>query len=314
MNFFQTAYKGLNDWWMYFVTLILMFVFTQLGTVPLIFVAFKQVNFNLEKFRIAGQNNFMNIGIDSNLFLFLMVLGAAVGIAGLFIGVRYIHNKQFKWIITARENVDWKRIIYGFSLWGILSAVLIFIGIMMEPAVYEWNFNLIPFLILVFISFVFIPLQTSLEEFIFRGYLMQGIGLLVKNKWFPFLFTSILFGLLHGANPEIEKMGQLALIFYIAAGFFFGIITLMDDGMELSLGVHASNNIVAAILVTTDWTVFQTEALFLDRSEPSLGLEMFIPIFVIYPIVIFIFAKKYKWNNWKDKLLGKIETPNFIEE
>ena len=314
MSFFQTGYKGANDWWMYVVTLVLMFICTQIGSVPLIFVAFKQVGFDLQKLNLAGKDNFMNIGIDANLFLFLMILSFAVGIIGLYLGVKFIHKKQFKWIITARERVDWKRIFYGFFLWGMLSAVLIFVGIVLEPTIYEWNFNLVPFLILVVISFLFMPLQTSLEEFIFRGYLMQGIGLLVKNKWFPFFFTSILFGVLHGANPEIEKIGALALVFYIAAGFFFGLITLMDDGVELALGVHASNNIVAAILVTTDWTVFQTDALYLDTSEPSLSVDMFLPLLVIYPIAIVLFAKKYKWNNWKEKLFGKIITPDFIEK
>jgi membrane protease YdiL (CAAX protease family) len=29
-----------------------------------------------------------------------------------------------------------------------------------------------------------IPLQTSAEEYIFRGYLMQGFMVLARNKWF----------------------------------------------------------------------------------------------------------------------------------
>jgi len=27
---------------------------------------------------------------------------------------------------------------------------------------------------------------------------------------------------------------------------------------------------------------------------------------IIYPILIFIFAKVYKWTNWKDKLAGSV--------
>jgi len=99
------------------------------------------------------------------------------------------------------------------------------------------------------------------------------------------------------------------MIYYIGTGFLFGITTLMDDGTELSLGMHAANNIVAAVFVTMNWTVFQTEALFIDTSEPGVGIELFLPVFVIYPLVLFVFSKKYGWTNWKQKLFGSIEKP-----
>jgi hypothetical protein len=174
---------------------------------------------------------------------------------------------------------------------------------------YVWNFKPIPFFILLAISILFLPFQTSTEELLFRGYFMQGLGLLAKNRWFPLLMTSVVFGLLHMANPEIDKIGNLALIFYIGTGLFFGIATLMDEGTELAIGLHASNNIVAAFLVTTDWTVFQTDALFVDKTEPSLSLLMFVPVFVLYPLMLFWFSKKYNWKNWKEKLFGNIEKP-----
>ena len=83
----------------------------------------------------------------------------------------------------------------------------------------------------------------------------------------------------------------------------------MDEGTELSLGLHAINNIVAAFFVTTNWTVFQTDALYVDTSEPSVGWEMFFPVLVLYPLMLFIFSKKYGWKNWAEKLTGKIEKP-----
>jgi hypothetical protein len=119
--------------------------------------------------------------------------------------------------------------------------------------------------------------------------------------------TSVLFGTLHIFNPEIEKMGYLLLVYYIGTGFFLGIITLMDEGMELALGFHAANNIFGAILVTSEWSVFQTSALFKEVSEPKVGFDtVYLPVFVLFPILIFIFNKKYRWSDWKQKLTGKI--------
>ena len=171
------------------------------------------------------------------------------------------------------------------------------------------QFQLMPFLILAVIAIVMIPLQTSFEEYFFRGYLMQGIGAMAKNKWVPLLLTSFVFGGLHFFNPEVEKLGNIVMIYYIGTGLFLGIITLMDEGMELALGFHAGNNLVASLLVTADWTVFQTNSILKDISEPSAGIDVLGPVLIIYPIFIAIMAYKYKWNDWGNKLFGRIEAP-----
>jgi hypothetical protein len=80
----------------------------------------------------------------------------------------------------------------------------------------------------------------------------------------------------------------------------------MDEGMELAIGFHAANNLIGALLVTTDWTVFQTNSIFKDLSEPSAGFDIILPVVVIYPILLFIFSKKYRWQDWKEKLTGKL--------
>ena len=149
-----------------------------------------------------------------------------------------------------------------------------------------------------------IPIQTSVEELIFRGYLMQAFGILFKNRWIPLIFTAGIFGILHLWNPEIDKLGTELIWYYIGTGLFLGIITLMDDGIELALGFHAANNLVTAILVTASWTAFQTESILINNSEPSLGKELFITLLIIYPILTIIFAKKYQWKNWKKQLFN----------
>ena len=139
---------------------------------------------------------------------------------------------------------------------------------------------------------------------------MQGFAILAKNKWFPLLMTSLIFGLMHIANPEVEKMGYIIMVYYIGTGLFLGILTLMDDGMELSLGFHAANNLIGALLVTSDYSAFQTHSIFKDISEPTAGYDVIAPVVIIFPILLFIFSKKYNWTGWKEKLTGKIEILN----
>lgn len=313
MNYIQQAYTGENKWFHWVLTIGLVFIGWQiLGVIPLTVVAFLH-SADLNEFIAAGENNFMSLGMNKNLFFFLMLFMFAVGLFFLGLGIKYVHKRTVTSLVTSRRNIDWKRFWFSFLSWGTIVVLLSLTGVLLAPENYTFNFNPKPFFILVAISMVFIPLQTSLEELLFRGYFMQGIGVLAKNRWMPLLITSVVFGLLHGANPEVQKLGSITMIFYIGTGFFFGITTLMDEGVELALGLHAANNMIAAFLITTDWMVFQTDALFIDTSEPSVTWEMFMPVFVVYPLVLLLFSKKYRWSNWVEKLTGKIDKPISLE-
>jgi uncharacterized protein len=228
----------------------------------------------------------------------------------LLIWVRLVHRQSLTSLTTARPAISWKRFFTSFFIWGGLSAGMIWIAYLSAPENFEWNFKLQPFLTLLVASVILIPLQTSFEEYLFRGYLMQGLGIATRSRLFPLLFTSITFGLMHIANPEVEKMGPLVLVYYIGTGLFLGIITLMDDGMELALGFHAANNLVACLLVTSDWSALQTPSVLKDLSVPAAGFDVIAPVFIFYPLLLFVFAKIYGWTGWKERLTSKITLPS----
>lgn len=100
---------------------------------------------------------------------------------------------------------------------------------------------------------IFIPFQVAFEEFIFRGYLMQGSILLFKYRWVALLLTGFAFGLLHGSNPEVDRFGfWVAMPQYILMGLLLGLVAIWDDGLELALGLHLANNVISSLVVTHD--------------------------------------------------------------
>lgn len=312
MNFLQTGYKGKNDWWMYIIMFFIIFAASFIGQLPILFVAVAKANGDVVRLEESSKNSFADLGIDSNLYLFLMLLGFIVAFF-VFVGaLRGIHKKKLAWVITSREKIDWKRVLFGVVVWGMIIILSMSIDLYLSPENYEWNFKPEKFAILCLVALLCIPIQTTLEEVLFRGYYMQGLALWIKNKWAPLLIMSVVFGGLHAFNPEIQKLGYTLLIFYIASGFFFGIVTLLDEGAEIAIGMHAINNVVAALFITANWTVFQTDALYVDTAEPSIDFEMFLPVFILYPLAIFIFSQKYGWTQWRDKIFGDVTKP--VEE
>ena len=280
----------------------LIFVFFHIiGQIPLSLYIISQSDI------VEGVQNQQDLfnNLPSNLTLFLVLLPFAVVLPFVYLVVTRLHNQSILSLITARNRVDYNKIFFSFMLWGSFSTLMVFFDYWMSPEDFTWNFKPFTFLILFLISIVMIPLQTTLEEIIFRGYLLQGFGVLFKNRWMPLLTTSTLFGLLHLWNPEIDKLGIHLIWYYIGTGLFLGLITLMDEGLELALGFHAANNLVTALLVTASWTAFQTESLLIDNSEPTLGVELILTLLLIYPLIVFIFAKKYKWKNWLSQLTNK---------
>lgn len=242
----------------------------------------------------------------ANRVLFETMLPMAIFLAILLLWVRFINKQSIRSLTTARPKVDWKRVFMSFGIWAVVSIATTAATYFMSPENFEINFRPVPFLILAIIAIIMVPLQTSFEEYLFRGYLMQGIGIASRSKLAALIITSVMFGLMHIANPEIEKLGYILLLYYIGTGFLLGIMTLMDDGMELALGFHAANNLIAALLVTSDWTALQTESILKDKSIPEAGYEILLPLLIIYPILLIIFSRIYKWTNWKEKLTGKV--------
>ena len=302
--FIEQGIKPENKFWKYLIGSMLIFFAASVGQIPwLIAVLAKSIADG--KAITMNQDDFMKV-LSPNLTLFLILISFIFGLFGLYLVIKNLHHQTFLSLTTSRKKVDWSRVFFSFSIWAVFSILTTFISYYANPHDYVWNFKLVPFLILAVIAILMIPLQTSCEEYVFRGYLMQGFGNLAHNKWFPLVMTSVIFGSMHIFNPEVAKMGYIILVYYIGTGFLLGILTLMDEGMELSLGFHAANNLIGALLVTSDWTVFQTNSVLKDISQPQAGYDVIFPVVVVYPILLFIFSKKYGWTNWKEKLTGKI--------
>ena len=261
----------------------------DLDSLKSIMTVFPKIEERLQSMDVADQ---MSI-LEPNLNLFLMLLGFCGMLITVIICNKYVNGNSFLSLTTSRSKIDFSRIFFSFGLWSTISVVMIILGYFLSPESYVLNFNLIPFLILSLIVLLLIPIQTSAEEYVFRGYIIQNLGIITRNRWFPLIASSLIFGIIHGQNPEIQKFGGVVFIFYIGSGLFAGIMTLMDEGIELALGWHAANNMTIALLVTADWTALQTHSILKDISNPdSLPLsEVLIPVLVFFLWFYIFFLK-----------------------
>ena len=301
--FIENVLKVKNEGWRYVVGFFIIFFITQLGSIPFTIAIFSKIGLD------GGSNvdvkSMMTVLENSNLTLFYALLPYVFGFFGIILVIKTLHNQSLLLLTTTRKKIDFSKIAISFIIAGFIIFFTVTISYLISPDEYLFNFKLDTFLILLIITILFMPLQASFEEYLFRGYLMQGFGGVFGNRWMPLLITSLLFGLLHFWNPEVSELGTIFLFQYVITGLFLGILTIMDDGMELSLGFHAGNNVLISLLITADWTVLQTDSVLKFVGDPKMSIATIIPAVILYPVILLYFSKKYKWENWEKKILTK---------
>ena len=297
--YIEQVRNSTNSFWLYIIGVFILGVVIIIGNIPFGILILAEAGVDATQLTLAEQ---MKV-LPSNTTLFLLLLPFALAFGAILLITKLLHKLKLRELITSRSKVDWKRVRFGFGTVALSFIAMLVVGYFIDPESVQWNFKPKSFALLVLISFIMVPLQTSAEELFFRGYLMQGLGRFFPMRLLPFVITSTLFGLLHFANPEVDKLGDIILITYLSTGFFLGAITLIDEGLELALGFHAGNNLFLSLFLTSDWTVFQTDSLFINMSEPNIAGYIIGPL-IIYSVLFLVYAKKYKWKNYATHLVG----------
>jgi membrane protease YdiL (CAAX protease family) len=293
---------GKNEFWHYLFGIVSAFLgylsFQLIMMVPLVTMA---INHGYSMTDISENPNILfnpeKIGINKSLLLALMMGMFVFTLLFLWLALKFVQKKPLSSIATGFEKIRWNRYFFSFGIWAVLILVLTLVSYLTSPEEIELRFDAGNFAILLVVAIIFIPIQTATEELIFRGYLMQGFGLAFKNGIMPLIITSVLFGLMHASNPEAKAHGLLIMMpYYIFFGAFLGVLTLLDEGAELAMGIHCANNLMSSLLVCSKNSVLQTDAIFYTSSENPGG--EFITWIVMASICFFILFKKYKLSNW----------------
>lgn len=308
MNHLESSFTGKNNAWRYIVMVIAVLAASNIiGGIPLI-VAYliKAASDPSVISEIAGNPDYISVlGLEPNLGLLMMLFPFVAALVAFILIVKPLNGRTFKTTINGTGSIRWNRFFISGLIWLILSAVYMFVYLKIDPSNFTLSNTSITLIGLIVVSVVFIPFQAAFEEVIFRGYLMQGFAVLAGNRWFPVLMTSVLFGVMHSFNPEVEEFGFFTMMpQYVLFGLIFGIITVLDDGIEAATGAHAANNIFLCIMVTHDSSALTTAAVYEQQNlYPWIELTALLITGVIF---VFILNMIFKWNDLS-RLFSKVE-------
>jgi membrane protease YdiL (CAAX protease family) len=292
MRHLESSFQGRNGFWFYVLMVVIVFIAIQLiGGIPVYVYLFKLVAADPESINnIAGGNyDFGPYGLEINLFPFI------IGLLTILLFMKPIHQRSYKTVINGGRKFRWDHFLKSYLVWLAISAFYLFISLELYPDNFRVNNLSITLVRLVAVSLLIIPFQAAFEEVLLRGYFMQGFGLLTRNRWAPLLITSVIFALMHGLNPEVEAYGFLtAMPQYLLFGLVFGIMTLLNDGVEASTGAHAANNAFLCIMVTNKDAALQTPAVF-EQTTVYPWTEFGFMI-IMSALALYIMSKLFKWD------------------
>lgn len=287
---------GKHDLWRYIAVTVMTLgagLAAQFATLPIVLSMGRRRGLDADAAMAKlAEGDIDALGISPTIALALGLLTFVAALAALLVGVRWLHGRAPLSILTIRPRFDLGRVAVGAGLWILFAGGGILLVTPQEALAFQ--FDPAAFIPLAIVVILLIPVQVLAEDALFRGYWMQALARVVKSPIVALLISSLIFMCMHLSNPEMAQGMMRVLPFYFGLGLFFGMLAIVDDGLELGTGCHLGNNLFVSIVLSNSDGAVNTPSLFQATTETIVG-EMWILI-VVVPIVTALLHWRYQFN------------------
>lgn len=277
-SYLALAARGENAWWRYPVCLIMALLFAGLVLlVPATVLALMH---------LLPPGGAMRLLQPKNPVLFF--LGIAASSTALILGMAFaamvVHRKRPRDLVGQWR---WRFFAWGVGLWTAVQGGASLIDLLIVPDGFHVSAGggSASFAAVALIGLL---IQTFSEEFVFRGYLTQGL-LLAWKKPLPAAITSgLLFGAVHIANGIPQALNA------VVVGTAFALIAIRTGGIAMSWGLHLANNYFGAVIVVSGNDVFAGSPGLIAQATPQLlWWDVFVAAAALLAVLWLIFRQTY---------------------
>ncbi|MFE2291306.1 CPBP family intramembrane glutamic endopeptidase [Streptomyces sp. NPDC059452] len=211
--------------------------------------------------------------------------GIAVCIPVVLWGARYLGKRPAGTVSSVLGRLRWRWL-------GLCAAVAVPLIILQFGALLAWTWGdegggpagdgfpgWTSFLLTLALLGALVPFQAAAEEYVFRGWLVQVIGRVVRSPWPAVVLASLLFALAHGFG----ELSGFILLFYSA--LWWGWLVIRTGGLEAVITLHVANNLLALGLAAGFGELASTETA-ADAPWQAMVLE-----FVFAPLYCLVIAR-----------------------
>lgn len=237
-------------WWrpvLGLVTLpVAMFLVVPLALLPLLFATVALDHPGDYATAVADAAKLDPVTWQGLLYLNLSLAALVLVVWGI---VRFLHGLSPRWLASVKPGIRWRFFwaCFGLAVVAIVAQVVVGAFLPDDPndlgsSANEITSRLVALGIVVLLT---TPFQAMGEEYVFRGYLMQGFGALTRRPWIAVVLSSVLFALAHGVQNAPLFLDRFLF------GLMAGYVVLRTGGLEAGIALHIWNNLVAFGLALT---------------------------------------------------------------
>src|SRR4051794_3830419 len=179
----------------------------------------------------------------------LLYLNAVLGsmILVTWFIIRFVHRMRPRWLASVVPRLRWRFLAVCLGLAVVALVAQVLVGQLLPPGVEDdvsgsLNHFTVSTAVSAAVILVTTPLQAAGEEYLFRGYLLQAVGSLVRAEWFKWVAIAVtagVFAFAHGSQNFPLFFDRLAF------GLIAGWLVTRTGGLEAGIALHVLNNFLA---------------------------------------------------------------------
>ncbi len=147
--------------------------------------------------------------------------------------LRFLHRRDPDWLWSVSPGVRWRYLLacalLALPVFGTGLVASGLTGLRPQPGAWWWLLAIV----------LTAPLQAVAEEVLFRGYLMQALGMTVRNDAVAVVASAALFAVFHGTQNVWLFVSRFAF------GLLAGFLVVRTGGLEAPIAAHITNNLLA---------------------------------------------------------------------
>jgi membrane protease YdiL (CAAX protease family) len=247
------AARGKNAWWRYLLTFaVAMVIFALSMAFAGLLVAMRVLRLDLITQIMTPQQPgpfFIGNGI-----VFGVILAGFVAAAAL------LQRKRFIDVIGAWS---WRLVGAGAAIWAVGLVLATLADWAIQPSGFRVSASPST-ATLALAAAAGLGVQTFAEEWVFRGWLTQGLLLATKRPLPAAILAGLIFGSVHIPNGWPQAVGATAF------GIATSLIAIRLGGIAFTWGLHVVNNVFGAVVVVSGGDVFRGSPGFFSQTTPNL--------------------------------------------
>ena len=254
-DYLAYAARGKNSWWRYILAVGLALILATVLTAVVIVIVLLVTRLPPTEFaqKIQDPGHPLSFFFFNGLTFLLVLAGFAGAIA-------IVHRKRPGDILGAWT---WRGFAAGAGMWAAALVALTLLDVAMRPKGFHVSASRdTP--VLAAAALCGLAVQTFAEEFVFRGYLTQGLLLATKRPIPAAVISGLLFGALHIPNGWPQAVN--AVLF----GVVLSLIAIRTGGIAFGYGLHLANNLFGAVVLVSSGDAFRGSPGLFTQNTPQL--------------------------------------------